>query len=89
MPGRINEVMGFRAEREGVFYGNVFRNCCGMNHAFMPIAVRAGPSPGTFYNDWLVTGRPPRMLPGCQRGTPGSDLCGKAPSPKWRNDLTT
>lgn len=36
-PGHTNE-MWFRAEREGVFYGQC-SEICGINHAFMPIAV--------------------------------------------------
>jgi len=51
VPGRINEVW-FRAEREGVFYG-MCSELCGMNHAFMPIAVRVVSQ--ELYNDWLVT----------------------------------
>ncbi len=37
VPGRLNEVT-FRAEREGVYYGQC-SELCGVNHAFMPIAV--------------------------------------------------
>ncbi|MBP0438794.1 cytochrome c oxidase subunit II [Tianweitania sediminis] len=38
VPGRINE-MWFRAEREGLYYGQCSENC-GKDHAFMPIAIR-------------------------------------------------
>jgi cytochrome c oxidase subunit 2 len=38
VPGRLTSTW-FRAEREGVFYGQC-SELCGMNHAFMPIAVR-------------------------------------------------
>jgi len=38
-PGRLNESM-FYIRRIGVFYGQC-SEICGMNHAFMPIAVRA------------------------------------------------
>jgi cytochrome c oxidase subunit 2 len=38
VPGRLNETW-FRAEREGMFYGQC-SELCGSNHAFMPIAVR-------------------------------------------------
>lgn len=38
IPGRLNETW-FRAEREGLFYGQCSR-LCGQNHAFMPIAIR-------------------------------------------------
>jgi cytochrome c oxidase subunit II len=37
VPGRLNEVT-FRAEREGVYYGQC-SELCGVDHAFMPIAV--------------------------------------------------
>lgn len=50
VPGRINEVW-FRAEREGIFYG-MCSELCGMDHAFMPIAVRVVSQ--ELYNDWLV-----------------------------------
>ena len=37
IPGRLNETW-FKAEREGVYYGQCSK-ICGGNHAFMPIAV--------------------------------------------------
>jgi cytochrome c oxidase subunit 2 len=37
VPGRLNELW-FKANREGVFYGQC-SELCGVNHAFMPIAV--------------------------------------------------
>jgi cytochrome c oxidase subunit 2 len=37
VPGRLNETW-FRAEREGVYYGQC-SEICGTNHGFMPIAV--------------------------------------------------
>lgn len=39
VPGRINESW-MRVEREGVYYGQC-SELCGVNHGFMPIAVRA------------------------------------------------
>ncbi|MEX0852079.1 MAG: cytochrome c oxidase subunit II [Bauldia sp.] len=39
IPGRLNEAW-FRVDREGVYYGQC-SELCGLNHAFMPIAVRA------------------------------------------------
>ncbi len=39
VPGRLNETWT-RIEREGVYYGQC-NQICGMNHAFMPIAIRA------------------------------------------------
>ena len=38
VPGRLNETW-FRAEREGVYYGQC-SELCGTAHAFMPIAIR-------------------------------------------------
>jgi cytochrome c oxidase subunit 2 len=38
VPGRLTATW-FRAEREGIYYGQC-SELCGMNHAFMPIAVR-------------------------------------------------
>ncbi|MDX2308928.1 MAG: cytochrome c oxidase subunit II [Hyphomicrobium sp.] len=38
VPGRITTTW-FRAEKEGIYYGQC-SELCGMNHAFMPIAVR-------------------------------------------------
>lgn len=38
IPGRLNQVW-FRAEREGIFYGQC-SELCGTSHAFMPIAIR-------------------------------------------------
>lgn len=38
VPGRLNETW-FLAEREGVYYGQC-SELCGINHAFMPIAIR-------------------------------------------------
>ena len=38
MPGRLQQTW-FRAEREGMYYGQC-SELCGRNHAFMPIAVR-------------------------------------------------
>jgi cytochrome c oxidase subunit 2 len=39
VPGRLNESW-FRVEREGTYYGEC-NQICGVNHAFMPIAVKA------------------------------------------------
>ena len=41
IPGRALETW-FRADREGIFYGQC-NQICGINHSFMPIAVRAVP----------------------------------------------
>ncbi len=38
VPGRVTSTW-FKAEKEGAFYGQC-SELCGMNHAFMPIAVR-------------------------------------------------
>ncbi len=39
MPGRINDLW-FRADKPGVYYGQC-NQICGVNHAYMPIAVEA------------------------------------------------
>ena len=39
VPGRLNETW-FSVDREGVFYGQC-NQICGVNHAFMPIAIEA------------------------------------------------
>jgi cytochrome c oxidase subunit 2 len=49
VPGRLTSTW-FQAEHEGVFYGQC-SELCGMNHAFMPIAVRVV-AEGVF-NDWV------------------------------------
>jgi cytochrome c oxidase subunit II len=50
VPGRLNETW-FRAEREGLFYGQC-SELCGMDHAYMPIAVRVVSQ--ELYDEWLV-----------------------------------
>ncbi|WP_295556417.1 cytochrome c oxidase subunit II [uncultured Hyphomicrobium sp.] len=49
VPGRITSTW-FQAEKEGMFYGQC-SELCGLNHAFMPIAVRVV-SDGVF-NEWI------------------------------------
>lgn len=39
IPGRVNETW-FKANKEGLYYGQC-SELCGINHAFMPVAVRA------------------------------------------------
>lgn len=50
VPGRLQSTW-FRAEREGVFYGQC-SELCGRNHAFMPIAVRVVSE--AEFADWLT-----------------------------------
>jgi cytochrome c oxidase subunit II len=50
VPGRINEIW-FKAEREGLYYG-MCSELCGMDHAYMPIAVRVVSQ--ELYDEWLV-----------------------------------
>ncbi|MGB7974709.1 MAG: cytochrome c oxidase subunit II [Roseiarcus sp.] len=50
IPGRLNKSW-FRAEREGMFYGQC-SNICGIDHAFMPINVRVVSQPD--YESWLA-----------------------------------
>lgn len=49
LPGRLNQVSLF-IKREGVFYGQC-SELCGVNHGFMPIAVKAVPL--ELYNLWV------------------------------------
>ncbi len=51
VPGRMNDTW-FKAEREGVYYGQCSK-LCGGNHAYMPIAFRVV-SPEQ-YTAWLAT----------------------------------
>jgi cytochrome c oxidase subunit 2 len=53
VPGRLNETW-FRAEREGVYYGQC-SELCGQNHAFMPIAIRVVSEEE--YSAWLAEAR--------------------------------
>ena len=48
VPGRLTSTW-FQAEKEGVFYGQC-SELCGMNHAYMPIAVRVVSE--QVFNDW-------------------------------------
>jgi cytochrome c oxidase subunit II len=50
VPGRL-QTTWFRAEREGIFYGQC-SELCGRNHAFMPIAVRVVSE--AEYAEWLA-----------------------------------
>jgi cytochrome c oxidase subunit 2 len=50
VPGRLQSTW-FRAEREGIFYGQC-SELCGRNHAFMPIAVRVVSE--AEFADWLA-----------------------------------
>lgn len=49
IPGRLNQVSLF-IKREGVFYGQC-SELCGVNHGFMPIAVKAVPI--DLFNFWV------------------------------------
>lgn len=49
VPGRLNQVSLF-LKREGVFYGQC-SELCGVNHGFMPIAVKAVPL--DLFNFWV------------------------------------
>lgn len=48
VPGRLTSTW-FKAEKEGAFYGQC-SELCGLNHAFMPIAVRVVAE--NVFNDW-------------------------------------
>jgi cytochrome c oxidase subunit 2 len=49
VPGRLTSTW-FQAEKEGMFYGQC-SELCGLNHAFMPIAVRVVAE--NVFNDWV------------------------------------
>ena len=51
-PGRLNQV-GLVLKRLGLFYGQC-SEICGVNHGFMPIAVKV--LPVTYYLNWLTHG---------------------------------
>lgn len=53
VPGRINETW-FRADREGVFYGQC-SEICGIKHSFMPIAVEVVSRPA--FEAWVDSQR--------------------------------
>jgi cytochrome c oxidase subunit 2 len=53
VPGRLNETW-FRAEREGVYYGQC-SELCGSYHAYMPIAIRVVSDAA--YDTWLAQAR--------------------------------
>jgi cytochrome c oxidase subunit II len=53
IPGRLNETW-FRAEREGVYYGQC-SELCGRDHAFMPIQVRVASEAD--YQAWVGQAR--------------------------------
>ncbi len=55
VPGRL-QLTWFRAEREGMFYGQC-SELCGRNHAFMPIAVRVVSE--AEFNDWVAKTKAP------------------------------
>jgi cytochrome c oxidase subunit 2 len=48
--GRVNETW-FNVDREGVFYGQC-SELCGLNHAFMPLEIRAVSREQ--FNQWVV-----------------------------------
>ena len=53
VPGRLNETW-FKAEREGVFYGQCSK-LCGKDHAYMPIVFRVVSEQK--YADWLAAAK--------------------------------
>src|SRR3990170_73951 len=50
VPGRVTATW-FKAEQEGIYYGQC-SELCGINHAYMPIAVRVVSE--TVFNDWAA-----------------------------------
>lgn len=61
VPGRLNETW-FRAEREGLFYGQC-SELCGKDHGFMPIAIRIVSEDK--YKQWLEAAA--KDLPGAYK----------------------
>ncbi|HEX8232034.1 MAG TPA: cytochrome c oxidase subunit II [Caulobacteraceae bacterium] len=51
VPGRVNQTW-FRAERPGLYYGSCYE-LCGVDHAFMPIMLRAVSQPE--FNAWVAS----------------------------------
>ena len=66
VPGRLNETY-FKAEREGVFYGQC-SELCGKDHAFMPIEIRVVSADK--FRAWAALRgvRPSRRLQDARRG---------------------
>ena len=73
VPGRL-QLTWFRAEREGMFYGQC-SELCGRNHAFMPIAVRVVSE--AEFNDWVAKTKTPSA---------SLDNAGKMAGPRTRSD---
>lgn len=77
VPGRLNETW-FRAEREGVYYGQC-SELCGVQHAFMPIQIRVVSEQR--YAEWLgeakkqfaSDGTPTRLAGAADQGTSTQD----------------
>ena len=76
VPGRLNEVT-FRAERIGVYYGQC-SELCGVDHAFMPIAVEVV-SRERFAQ--FVASRGGQMPGAVARAAPGAPAAPATPTP--------
>ncbi len=71
VPGRLNKAW-FRAEQEGVFYGQC-SNICGIDHAFMPIEFHVVSQKA--YEAWLMQAKK------TYAAADGPDLAAVAPNP--------
>ncbi len=71
VPGRLNKAW-FRAEQEGVFYGQC-SNICGIDHAFMPIEFHVVSQKA--YEAWLMQAKK------TYAAADGVDLAAVAPNP--------
>ncbi len=71
VPGRLNKA-SFRAEQEGVFYGQC-SNICGIDHAFMPIEFHVVSQKA--YEAWLMQAKK------TYAAADGPDLAAVAPNP--------
>ena len=68
VPGRLNEAW-FRIERAGTYYGEC-NQICGINHAFMPIEVKAVPKPD--FDKWLGEAKKKFAVVAPEREAPAS-----------------
>ena len=77
VPGRLNESW-FRVEHEGTFYGEC-NQICGVNHAFMPIAVKAVSKAD--FEKWLGEAKKAAAGPTTQDGARVATAGQVAPAP--------
>lgn len=76
VPGRLNEVT-FRAEREGVYYGQC-SELCGVDHGFMPIAVEVVSAER--FAQWVAS-KGGTMPSAADAATPAAPAAAASPAP--------